>query len=216
MLPALKAKLERDSVLEQLRTNVKTLPPPTEKQLQEYWAANKDKFTEPERVKLSMILLKVDPSSPQAKWDAAREEGIAIAKRLKGGADFAELARLHSADGSAQKGGDMGYIHRGMLPDPAQAAVDKLKAGETSDAVVLLEGVSVFKLDDRKEAKLNPLSKVRERAQDLWLRDKGEEAWEQFIAKLHRETPVKMDESRFLPLAVADGAADKGVKSAVR
>jgi parvulin-like peptidyl-prolyl isomerase len=195
---------------------VKAVPAPTEKQLEQYWAANKDKFTEPERVKLSMILLKVDPSSPQAKWDAAREEGIAIAKRLKGGADFAELARLHSADGSAQKGGDMGYIHRGMLPDPAQAAVDKLKAGETSDAVVLLEGVSVFKLDDRKEAKLNPLSKVRERAQDLWLRDKGEEAWAQFIAKLHRETPVKMDESRFLPLAVADGAADKGVKSAVR
>jgi len=218
MLPELKAKLERDNLLEQVRASAKSVGQPSEKQLQQYWEAHKDKFTEPEQIRVSMILLKVDPSSPQAKWDATREEGKAIVKRLKGGgAKFEELAKIHSADKSAEKGGDMGYLHRGMLPDSAQEAIDKLKAGQISDDVVMLEGIAVFRLDDRKAAKLNPLDKVRERAKDLWLRDKGEEAYTQMLARLHKETPVKMDESRFLPLAVAKGAAEtKGVKAAAR
>lgn len=216
MIPKLKARLEQESVLENLRKAVRNVPAPTDKQLEQYWEAHKDKFTEPEQIHLSMILLKVDPSSPQAKWDGAKEEGGAIFKRLAGGADFAQLAQLHSGDASAQKGGDMGYLHRGMLPEPAQVAIDKLKAGEISAPVVLLEGVAVFRLEERKLANLNPLAKVRQRAQDLWQRDKGDEAWTQLLARLHKDTPVKMDESRFLPLAAANGAADKSVKAVSR
>ena len=200
LLPGLKAKLERDSQLEQLRKLVKTVPQPQPQQLEQYYEANKDKFTEPQQVHLAMILLKVDPSSPQAKWDGARDEGTAIVKRLRGGADFAELARLHSGDGSAGRGGDMGYLHQGMLPEPAQKAVDKLQPGELSEPVVLLEGVAVFRMEERKAPKLNPLDRVRDRARELWLRDQGEEAWTALVGKLRRATPVKVDDSHFLPL----------------
>jgi len=203
MLPGLKAKLERESLLEQLKKQVAAAPEPTQKQLEQYWDAHKDKFTAPEQVHLSMILLKVDPSSPQAKWDAARDEGAAIVKRLRGGADFKQLAQLHSADSSAQRGGDLGYVHAGMLPEPAQKAVDKMKPGETSESVALLEGVGVFLLHGRKPPKLNPLEAVRERARALWMRDKGDEAWSTLLARLRRDTPAKIDDSRFLPLATA-------------
>ena len=203
LLPGLKDKLERDSLLEQLGKQVKNVGRPTPRQLEQYWETHKDKFTSPEQVHLGMILLKVDPSSPQAKWDGARDEGAAIVKRLRAGADFKELAKLHSGDSSAEKGGDLGYVHRGMLPEPAQVAVDKLKPRELSDAVVLLEGVAVFRLEERKAPKLNPLDAVRERASDLWARDQGEEAWTTLLAKLRRETPVKLDDSRFLPLTAA-------------
>jgi parvulin-like peptidyl-prolyl isomerase len=202
-LPALKAKLERDSVQEQLVKQVKTVAEATPAQLEQYYQSHKDKFTSPEQVHLQMILLKVDPSSPQAKWDGAMEEGKAIAARLKKGADFAELAKLHSGDPSADKGGDMGYVHAGMLPDPAQKAVDKLKPGETSEPVALLEGVAILKLQGRKPPVLNPLDTVRERCKDLYARDKGEQQWNALLAKLRKDTPVKFDESRFLPLAKA-------------
>lgn len=201
LLPDLKAKLERDSLIDQLRKSVKTAQQPSPQQLEQYWAANKDKFTEPQQVHLAMILLKVDPSSPQAKWDGAREEGAAIVKRLRGGANFAELAKVHSGDGSAERGGDMGYLHQGMLPEPAQKAIDTLQPGELSEPVVLLEGVAVFRVQERKAAKLNELDRVRDRARDLWQREQGEEAWTALVAKLRRATPVKVDESHFLPLA---------------
>jgi parvulin-like peptidyl-prolyl isomerase len=201
VLPNLVAKLEKDNVLEQLTAQGKAVPPPTEAQLQKYYEDHKDKFTSPEQVHVRMILLKVDPSSPKAQWDGAKEEGAAISKRLRAGADFKELAHLHSADESAKRGGDMGYLHRGMLPEAAQQAIDKMKPGETSDAVVLLEGVAVFRLEARKEPVLNSLESVRQRAHDLYVRDKGEEAWTALLEKLRRETPAKVDESRFLPLA---------------
>jgi parvulin-like peptidyl-prolyl isomerase len=207
MLPPLKKRLEDQTVLEQLQAAVRNVPDPTEPQVSAFYEANKDKFTEPEQVKVSVILLKVDPSSPQAKWDGAREEGAAIVKRLRGGADFAQLAHLHSGDPSAEKGGQMAYLHRGMLPEPAQLAVDKLKAGEISDAVVLLEGVAVFRLDDRKSAKLNPLAVVHDRARDLLKREQSEQAWAALIARLRKDTPPRIDESRFLPLAMAKPTA---------
>jgi parvulin-like peptidyl-prolyl isomerase len=208
VLPGLKARLERDSVLERLALEVKTPGEPSAQDLERYWQTHQDKFTSPEQVHLAMILLKVDPSSPQPKWDGAREEGAAIVGRLQAGADFKELAKAHSGDASAERGGDLGYVHRGMLPEPAQKAVDKLRPGEISDAVVLLEGVAVFRLEARKTPLLNPLDAVRDRARDLWKRDKADDAWTALLERLRRETPVKLDESRFLPLATAATPGD--------
>jgi parvulin-like peptidyl-prolyl isomerase len=205
VMPGLKGKIERDNVMEQLTAQVKAIPAPTPEQLQKYYDDHKDKFTSPEQVHIRMILLKVDPSSPKAQWDGAKEEGAAITKRLRAGADFAELAHLHSGDESAKRGGDMGYVHRGILPEPAEKAIDAMKPGETSDPVVLLEGVAVLRLDGRKEPVLNSLERVRERAQDLYVRDGGEKAWTAMLEKLRRDTPVQLDESRFLPLAAKTG-----------
>lgn len=203
MLPPLKKKLERDSVLDQLNALVRKVPEPSAAQIQAYYNQHKDKFTEPEQVRVSMILLKVDPSSPQAKWNAATEEGTAIVRRLRGGAEFAELAKLHSGDASAAKGGDLGYLHRGMLPEPAQVALDKLQPGAVSDPVLLLEGVVVLRLDARKSPKLNPLPAVQQRAHDLLMRDQSDQAWSGLIARLRKDTPAKVDESRYLPLPLA-------------
>lgn len=203
LLPPLKKKLEHDSMLERLQAAVKKVPEPSAAQVQTYYEQNKDKFTEPEQLRVSMILLKVDPSSPQAKWDATIEEARAIVRRLRAGGDFAELARLHSNDPSGPKGGELGYVHRGMMPDPAQAAVDRLQPGAISDAVLLLEGVGVFRLDERKPAKLNALAAVSERARGLLMREQSEQAWQAFVARLRKDTPAMVDESRYLPLTMA-------------
>jgi parvulin-like peptidyl-prolyl isomerase len=207
VLPGLKAKLEHDNVQERLQAQVKAVGEPTAAQLQEYYAAHQDKFTSPEQVHLRLILLKVNPSSPQAQWDAAREEGKTIVQRLQAGADFADLAKVHSGDASAERGGDLGFVHRGMLPEGAEAAVDKLQPGQTSDVVQVLEGIAILRLEARKQPVLNPLEAVRPRLRDLYLRDRSEEAWTAFLAKLRRDTPVQRDESRFLPLAQAGGNA---------
>jgi peptidyl-prolyl cis-trans isomerase C len=207
MLPPLKKKLEEHSVLDQLQASVRQVAEPSERQVEAYYEQHRDKFTEPEQVHVSVIMLKVEPSSPQAQWNGALDEGMAIARRLRAGADFAALAHLHSGDASADKGGDMGYLHRGMLPEPAQLAVDKLAKGGITDAVALLEGVAVFRLEDRKPARLNPLSAVRQRAADLLRRDQSEQAWAELLLRLRRETPVRVDESRYLPLATPVASA---------
>jgi len=200
MLAAVKPQLESDSVMDRLTLLVKNVPTPAEGVARAYYDKHKLLFVEPEQVKLSLILLKVDPSSPQAVWNSAKDEGQRIDKRLLAGADFAELARLHSGDSSASLGGQMDYTHRGMLPETLHGAVDKLKARGISEPVQILQGVAILRLDDRRPAVQRPFDAVKQRAGELWQRDEGEARWKQLIADLRRATPIRIDERQYVPL----------------
>lgn len=200
-LPILTGRLQDESLVGKLEHAVRDVPPPDEKQLREYYAAHPDKFTEPEQLRVSIILLGVDPSSNTDTWNKAREQAEELVKQLRAGADFAELARKHSTEAdSVEQGGDMGYLHGGMLPEAAQEAVDKLQPGETSDPVRLLEGIVIIRPTDRKPAKLSEFDVVKARAGDLWLKDESERVWKALIAELREKTPITVDESRFLPM----------------
>lgn len=213
LLPGLTSRLERDSLLKKFEAMIRNVPMPDEREINEYYLANPDKFTEPEQIRVAVILLKVDPSSTEAVWKTAEEEAVAIKKRLDGGDEFGSLAKIHSGDPSAQNGGDMGYLHRGMLQDTAQDVLDKAKPGEITPHVHLLEGVAIFRLTDRKISKLNTLEKVHDRARDLLMRDQSEAAWKLLITKLKKETPTKVDQSRFLPLPEKRNEQGNGQKN---
>jgi parvulin-like peptidyl-prolyl isomerase len=168
--------------------------------LRAYYAANPEKFTEPERFRVSSILLKVDPSAPAAAWDAAMAEAVGIVSRLRAGGDFRELARLHSGDASAEQGGDMGYLHRGMMGSRAQVAIDAADLGVVTDPVRLLEGVAIFRVDERPVRRLHPLEDVAERAQDLWLREQRESRWSEFLDGLSKQAEIHVNPQHYLPL----------------
>jgi len=200
LLPQVSRALETESRLRRLEELVRAVAPPGEATLRAYYAENPDKFTEPERFRVSTILLRVDASATAASWDAARAEADAILGELRSGADFAELARLRSGDGSAPQGGDMGYLHRGMLGDQGQQAVDALSPGELSEPVTLLEGVAIFRLEDRPARALMVFEEVRERARGLWLREQGERAWQALLVRLRESTAITVNEDHYLPL----------------
>jgi hypothetical protein len=200
LLPELGRALESQSRLHLLEERVRSVTPPDEATLRAYYAANPDKFTEPERFRASVILLRVEPSAPKAVWEAARAEAAGILARLRAGDDFAEIARLRSGDGSASVGGDMGYLHRGMLGDQAQVALDALAPGEIGEPVVLLEGVAIFRLDERPERALLAFDEVRERSRGLWLREHGDRAWNDLLARLRTDTAITVHEEHYLPL----------------
>ena len=201
LLPGLREGLERQSLLERLAQAVRATGTPSEEALRAYYAAHPDLFTEPEQVRLSLILLKVDPSSPRVVWEKAGEEADRVYQRLVKGADFAELARMHSSDASAARGGDLGYVHRGVLPDPIQMQViDTLKPGVASPPLVLLEGIAIVRLEDRRPPTLRAFDVVRKRAAELWAREEGESAARRLIAELRARTRILFDESRYLPL----------------
>ena len=203
MLANVLPQLENDSRLERLEKIVKTVPEPTEAQARAYYEEHKDRFVEPEQVKLAVILLKVDPTSKQGQWDAAQAEGKRIHAKLAAGADFGELARLHSGDRSAGNGGEMEYVHRGMLPAAVQAIVDKLEPGKLAEPVQLLEGFAILRMDGRKPAQQRRFEDVRERASGLWQRERADAQWTELLASLRRATTIRIDESRLLPLAPA-------------
>lgn len=176
--------LTQAQLIDALRSATLKKIAPGDEEVQRYYRNNQDKFTTPEKLHVSTILLKVDPSSTAETWNAAREEALEILQQLRGGRDFSQLAMIKSGHESAENGGDMGYIHRGMLAEEAQKAIDQLKSGELSKPVRLLEGVAIFRVEERVPPKLNSLAEVRERAHALLKREKEDEAWAGLIEKL--------------------------------
>jgi parvulin-like peptidyl-prolyl isomerase len=210
MLASVLPQLESDSLIERLGKLVKAVPEPAEPVVRAYFDRHRDLFVEPEQVKLSIILLKVEPSSTQAVWNSAHEEGKRLHGRLRNGADFAELARLHSGDRSAAQGGQMEYTHRGMLPAAVHGAIDGLKVSELSEPVQLLEGVAIVRLDDRRPARQRGFDLARERAADLWQRDEAEARWSKLINDLRRSVPIRINESHYGPLPATTDTARGG------
>jgi peptidyl-prolyl cis-trans isomerase C len=202
MLPALVKELERQSTLERLESQVRETGEPTESQLRAFYQQNQALFTEPAKQRIALILLKVDPSSAQPVWDSAMEEAKGIRERLLKGADFAEAARLHSGDESAAKGGDMGFMHRGAIAEHVAQYLDKLSLGEVAEPIQLLEGIGLFRVVERVEPQLHPLSSVQARATQLWKREQGEQAWKALIERLRAGSSISIgDPSRYPDLA---------------
>ncbi|MEO5600249.1 MAG: SurA N-terminal domain-containing protein [Cyclobacteriaceae bacterium] len=99
----------------------------------------------------SHILLKWDQDTPAGK-KVAREKAQGILKEIKNGADFGVKARQHGTDGTASRGGDLGWIYSGQMVKPFENAVFKAtKTGLMNDLVETEFGyhiVSVTRLKD--------------------------------------------------------------------
>ncbi len=196
---ALRKQIEREQLIEKLREQEHLKISPTDAQLREFYRANPDKFTEPERLRVSVILLQVNPSSPPSAWDAARHEAQQLLERLEKGADFAELARLHSSEASGPNGGDMGYLHKGMLSLEVEGALEETRPGEVTVPLTVLEGIALFKLTDRQPARLADFQAVRSRVSALWVSAEEQRTWQALIADLRSTTTVKIEEKYLTP-----------------
>ncbi len=190
LLPELRRQFAEQSLIAQLDQQVRNLPAPTDEEVRAHYDKHPELFTEPEKLRLAVILLAVDPSSPATAWQATREEAKAIYSRLQNGADFDEAARLHSSV-YADKSGDMGYLHRGMLPELIQKKVDDFEVGKINEPLDTLEGVAIFRLTDRKPAQKRDFADVATRARELLVRDRQDAAWKKLIDALVAKADVK-------------------------
>ncbi len=206
VLAELTPALQQQNVLERLEAATRVAPPPTEAGLRAYYASHPEQFTQPEQVRLSMILLKIDPSAPASALEQARQQAQDLVKQLGNGADFATLARQHSGDDSASKGGDLGLRHRGMLPQGIESIIDKLAPGAVSEPLRLLEGVAVLRLAERKPALLKTLEEVRGNVAELWAREQGETQWRELRERLRAGAEIRVGANHVRAAAAADAS----------
>ncbi len=100
-----------------------------------------------------------------ARHILVQEEALArqLITQLDDGADFAELAREHSQDGSSQNGGDLGWFDQSMMVEPFGATAAALEIGAyTANPVQTRFGWHVIKLDGRRSADAPPIEEIRE------------------------------------------------------
>lgn len=196
----LRSRIETSRLVELIEQDVvNSVPEPSDSQVLSYYEKNLELFTTPSRDRVQMILLGVPAYAGQGVWSETTERAAALVVDLRDGADFAEMAMIHSSDSSAANGGDMGFLHKGMLGGTADQMVGLMSPGDISEPVLLLEGVAIFKLIERSKSALNDFSVVKDRARSLLLRELKEAAWVDLKAKLNLAADVVINPV-FLPV----------------
>lgn len=135
---------------------------PTEEELKNYYEENQDSYERPEQVRARHILIKVPEGTSEEDENTLRERMEFVLEKVQEGADFAELAKEFSQDGSGPSGGDLGYFGRGQMVPAFEESAFSLAAGEVSDIVRTEYGFHVIKVEDVREAGLQPFEDVRD------------------------------------------------------
>lgn len=207
-LPEIRRQVADSIRIDRLKQEIERVREPSEAELRRFYKDNRGLFTEPEQFRLKVILKLVSPSATAEEWDQGKATCEALVGKLATGTDFAQLAMEYSDHESAKKGGDLGFVHKGQLSDEAQAAVIALKAGQVSPPVRVLEGYALFRLDERLPEQLHPLAEVRERALDLYRRDKAARQWKQFVAGLRADARIEVNKAVIAGTGGEDGTGE--------
>ncbi|MBC8319040.1 MAG: peptidylprolyl isomerase [Desulfobulbaceae bacterium] len=138
----------------------------SDEKVKAFYDSNVDRFNQPEQVRASHILIKVDSDGDEAASQKARDEIEAIQQKVTLGEDFSELARANSSCPSSAQGGDLGFFGKGQMVKPFEDAAFALKPGETSGIVETQFGYHLIKMAEKKDAGIVPFEDVKQRISD--------------------------------------------------
>ena len=140
-----------------------------------------------EQTRARHILIKTSELVPEAE---ARRKLVTLKERISHGADFAELARLHSNDLSAAKGGDLGWLNPGDTVPDFERAMNSLKPGQVGEPVqspfgwhliqVLERRMDVSKERVRQTARMALRERKADEAYQDWLRQMRDRAYVEY------------------------------------
>lgn len=165
-----------------------------------YYEKNIKAFERQKEVKARHILFRTQKSKEEAKKKAGD-----VLNRIKKGEDFAELAKKYSEDpGSVKNGGDLGYFKAGMMVKPFEDAAFAMKSGGVSEVIETDFGFHIIKVEDVKEAGLQPLNDAKKQIADLLGTAKAVEKAKETAQSIRKE----IDSGKGLK----EAAAKNGVK----
>jgi peptidyl-prolyl cis-trans isomerase D len=125
------------------------------------YQARRGQFEQPARTKVSHVLIKVPSVGGSAAEDQAKARAEAALGRIRGGADFALVAKEMSEDpATASRGGDLGMIAAGELVPEVDKLIQSLKAGELGGPIRSPFGYHVVKVVERVPGARKELKEV--------------------------------------------------------
>lgn len=133
------------------------------------------------------ILIRVNEVVSEAD---ARHRLEAVRERIVNGMDFAEQARLFSQDGSAAKGGDLGWLNPGDTVPDFERAMDALKPGELSPVIQSPFGMHLIQVIERRERDVSA-ERQRSVARQAIRERKLDDAYQDWLRQLRDRTYVE-------------------------
>lgn len=133
------------------------------------------------------ILVRVNEIVSEAE---ARRKLENVRERISHGADFGEQARLYSQDGSAPKGGDLGWLNPGDTVPEFERAMDALKLGDVSAVIQSPFGMHLIQVQERRERDVSA-ERQRAVARQALRERKLDDAYQDWLRQLRDRTYVE-------------------------
>lgn len=160
--------------------------------IEAYYRKNIDKYSTPEEIRLSMIVLRPDASGGDDPVAATREVAQEIRGKLADGADFAGMAQMYSQDSTAELGGDWGWIDRKTLTSELNGVAFSLSPGELSDVIQVGDAFYIMRVEAKKAAVTKPLAEMRDEISQKLYEEERLRLQQQWIDGLRRKAFVKI------------------------
>lgn len=160
---------------------------PTE--VAEFYDQNKKNMKLPAQVRLRDIFIKISETD---KPEEILKKVNSIYEQLKKGTEFMELVEKYSEDENVVEAGEMGYLKQGTMVKEIEEAVFKLNAGEFTPPVKTAKGYYIFKLEDKKETSIPPLSDVQDEIRKQIFQEKSKTIFIEWIKKLKESAFVEV------------------------
>ncbi len=198
----------------------------TTEDCKKYYNANKKQFNYPDRVRASHILIEANADKIRqdiiakdklgklsaTEIEAKVKEGMAAKEKLaneirtkavQNQADFAKLAKEHSADTmSAARGGDLGFFAREhMVPEFSEAAFN-LKVNTVSAVVETKYGYHIIIVTDRARAGIQPFEKVKDEIEAYLVQSKKVEIMQKLFEGLKSNAKIVYVDKQYDPSVI--------------
>ncbi len=175
---------------------------PNMKKVKAYYEANKAKFTKPETVTVSEILLSFAGKDPEV----VRQKSKELVAELRKGADF-EKAVLDKSDrpNKAETKGKAGTFETAMLDKTVAAAIKDVKAGGYAE-IEIPEGIEIIRVDERSKASSESVFN-EEAVRKAMAGENFAEARKKYMAELRKNSYIKINDTwrpSVSPLLYAD------------
>ncbi|NVL89421.1 MAG: peptidylprolyl isomerase [Desulfobacterales bacterium] len=175
-----------------LNIKVKSKIAITEKDIRDYYEKHKESYQGADKYHLRTILIKVPASANVDPNKAAREKIELIAKELKSGADFDELAKRYSQDSTAATRGDLGLFTLDELSVEFREIVRNMAEGQISPILQTTVGYQILMLQEIKKMPRKTLKEARIEIHEKLYRQLVEEKYKGWLKALRGRSYVKI------------------------
>jgi parvulin-like peptidyl-prolyl isomerase len=177
-----KEDLKKEMFLQKLvAVDINTKIRVSDDEAEDYFNEHRNNYRVESRVKVAQIVVR----------DLAKAQEVLA--RLNAGDDFTTLASKVSIGPEARQGGDLGFITRGVMPEPLEETIFKLPVNKISPIVQSPYGFHIFKVLESQPARIKNFSDIKDEVIAAIRAQKEEAAFITWLQALKMKAVIKKE-----------------------
>ena len=167
------------------------LPPPTPREVDEYYSKNNEKYRDKDMIKISTITIPKFTGETGSSPDSQKKLAQEVRSKVLAGGDFPTLARSYSKDSRAEGGGEWEWMERKTMDKSLANVAFGLKTGGLSSVVEEAAAFIIIRCDAKKPGDAVPLDKVRPEIEKAINAEKAKGSLDKWLESLRRKAVIK-------------------------